>query len=192
MSSATGTSTRTTWKIDPVHSQVEFAVKHLMITTVRGRFTDVSGTVVTDEADASRAEAEVTINVNSIDTREVQRDGHLKSADFFDAEKYPQVTFKSNAIFPKGDGHYTASGDLTIRNITRPVSFDVELIGVVENGQGGKHLGAAAKLTIDRSDFDLTWNMPIPNGVLVGEKVKIEIDLEAVDEATAKTRGLAA
>ncbi len=125
-------------------------------------------------------------------TPAARRDGHLQSADFFDAEKYPEITFKSNAVFPKGEGHYTASGDLTIREVTRPVSFDIELIGVVANAQGGQHLGAAATLTIDRTDFGLTWNMPIPNGVLVGDKVKIEVDLEALDEATAKTRGLAA
>ena len=180
------------WYIDPSHTAVNFSVKHMMLSTVRGSLGKVSGRIELGPAQPEKGDFEVTAAVKGINTGDERRDGHLQSADFFDAEKYPEVTFKSNAIFPKGDGHYTASGDLTIRNITRPVSFDVELIGVVENGQGGKHLGAAAKLAIDRSDFDLTWNMPIPNGVLVGEKVKIEIDLEAVDEATAKTRGLAA
>jgi len=122
----------------------------------------------------------------------MKRDGHLASPDFFHVEKYPEIIFKSKAIFPKADGRYTVSGDLTIRGITRPVSFDVELIGTAVNGQGGLHLGAAASVTIDRTDFGLTWNMPIPNGVLVGDKVKVEVDLEAIDEASAKTRGLAA
>src|SRR5438034_784490 len=98
MSTAAATSARTTWKIDLSHSQVEFAVKHLMITTVRGRFADFAGTVVTEDADPIHAEVEVSINVNSIDTREAQRDGHLKSADFFDAEKYPTITFKSKGV----------------------------------------------------------------------------------------------
>ena len=145
-----------------------------------------------DLAHPEKGDFEVAAEVKGITTGDPKRDGHLQSADFFDAEKYPEVAFKSNAIFPKGDRRYTASGDLTIREVTRPVSFDVELIGVVQNAQGGQHLGAAATVTIDRTYFGLTWNMPIPNGVLVGEKVKIDIDLEAVDEATAKARGLAA
>ena len=180
------------WYIDPSHTAVNFSVKHMMLSTVRGSLGRVSGRIELDPQHPEKSDFEVAAAVKGLSTGDDRRDAHLQSPDFFDAEKYPEVRFKSNAIFPKGDGHYTASGDLTVRDITRPVSFDVELIGVVENGQGGRHLGAAATVTIDRSDFDLTWNMPIPNGVLVGEKVKIEIDLEAVDEATAKTRGLAA
>jgi len=180
------------WYIDPSHTKVNFSVKHMMLSTVRGSLGTVRGRIELDPAHPEKGDFEVATAVKGITTGDAKRDGHLQSADFFDAEKYPEVTFKSNAIFPKGDGHFTAGGDLTIRDVTRPVSFDIELIGVVENGQGGQHLGAAATVTIDRSDFGLTWNMPVPNGVLVGEKVKIEIDLEAVDEATAKTQGLAA
>ena len=180
------------WYIDPSHTAVNFSVKHMMLSTVRGSLGKVSGRIELDPAQPEKGDFEVSAAIKGITTGDAKRDGHLQSADFFDAEKYPEVTFKSTAIFPKGGNHYSASGDLTIRGLTLPVSFDIELIGVVENGQGGKHLGAAATVTIDRSDFGLTWNMPIPNGVLVGEKVKIEIDLEAVDEATAKTRGLAA
>ncbi len=180
------------WYIDPSHTAVSFSVKHMMLSTVRGRLGTVRGRIELDPKQPEKGAFEVSAAIKGITTGDAKRDGHLQSADFFDAEKYPEVTFKSNAIFPNADGRYTASGDLTIREVTRPVSFDIELIGVVENGQGGQHLGAAATVTIDRSDFGLTWNMPIPNGVLVGEKVKIEIDLEAVDEETAKTRGLAA
>ena len=180
------------WYIDPSHTKVNFSVKHMMLSTVRGSLGKVSGRIELDPAQPEKGDFEVAAAVRGITTGDAKRDGHLQSPDFFDAERYPQVTFKSNAIFPKGDGRYMASGDLTIRDVTRPVSFDIELIGVVENGQGGRHLGAAATITIDRGDFGLTWNMPISNGVLVGEKVKIEIDLEAVDEVTAKTRGLAA
>ena len=180
------------WYIDPSHTSVNFSVKHMMLSTVRGSLGKVRGRIELDPAHPEKGDFEVAAEVKGITTGDPKRDGHLQSADFFDAEKYPEVAFKSNAIFPKGDRRYTASGDLTIREVTRPVSFDVELIGVVQNAQGGQHLGAAATVTIDRTDFGLTWNMPIPNGVLVGEKVKIDIDLEAVDEATAKTRGLAA
>jgi polyisoprenoid-binding protein YceI len=180
------------WYIDPSHTAVNFSVKHMMLSTVRGKLGKVRGRINLDPTQPEKADFEVAVAIDGITTGDAKRDGHLQSADFFDARKYPEVTFKSNAIFPKSDGHYTASGDLTIRDVTRPVSFDIELIGVVQNAQGGQHLGAAATVTIDRSDFGLTWNMPIPNGVLVGEKVKIEIDLEAIDEATAKTRGLAA
>jgi polyisoprenoid-binding protein YceI len=180
------------WYIDPSHTAVNFSVKHMMLSTVRGSLGKVRGRIELDPEHPEQGDFEVAAAIKGLTTGDEKRDGHLQSADFFDAEKYPEVTFKSNAIFPKRDGHYTASGDLTIRDVTRPASFDIELIGVVENGQGGRHLGAAATITIDRGDFGLTWNMPIPNGVLVGEKVKIEIDLEAVDEATAKSRGLAA
>jgi polyisoprenoid-binding protein YceI len=180
------------WYIDPSHTAVNFSVKHMMLSTVRGKLGKVRGQIELDPAQPEKGDLEVTVEVKGITTGDEKRDGHLASPDFFHAEKYPEIAFKSNAIFPKGDRHYTASGNLTIREITRPVSFDVELLGVVPNGQGGQHLGAAATVTIDRSDFGLTWNMPVPNGVLVGEKVKVEVDLEAIDEASAKTRGLAA
>ena len=180
------------WYIDPSHTAVNFSVKHMMLSTVRGSLGRVRGRIQLDPAQPEKGDFEITVDVTGITTGDERRDGHLVSPDFFHTEKYPEITFKSNAVFPKGDGHYTASGDLTIRDVTRPVSFDVELIGVVPNAQGGQHLGAAATVSIDRTDFGLTWNMPIPNGVLVGEKVKIEVDLEAIDEATAKNKGLAA
>jgi polyisoprenoid-binding protein YceI len=180
------------WYIDPAHTSVSFSVKHMMLSTVRGSLGKASGRIELDPAHPEQGDFEIAVQVTGITTGDLKRDGHLSSADFFHAEKYPEIVFKSKAIFPKADGHYTVSGDLTIREITRPVSFDVELLGTVVNGQGGLHLGAAASVTIDRTDFGLTWNMPIPNGVLVGDKVKVEVDLEAIDEASAKTRGLAA
>jgi polyisoprenoid-binding protein YceI len=180
------------WYIDPSHAQVNFSVKHMMVSTVRGRLGRVSGRLDLDPKSPEKAEFEVAVDVAAISTNDDKRDGHLRSGDFFDAEKHPQITFKSNAIFPKGQGRYGASGDLTIRGLTRPASFDIELLGIAPNAQGGQILGATATATIDRTAFGLTWNMPVPNGVLVGEHVKVEIDLEAVDEATAKQRGLAA
>ncbi|OLC09856.1 MAG: hypothetical protein AUH39_03600 [Chloroflexi bacterium 13_1_40CM_67_9] len=180
------------WYIDPSHSAVSFKVKHMMVSTVRGRLGKLRGRIELDPDRPDKADFEITADVKGIYTGDERRDGHLQSGDFFDAEKYPEITFKSNAIFPRGEGRYTASGDLTIRQITRPVSFEIELEGVGVDAQGAQHLGASASVTIDRTDFGLTWNMPIPNGMLVGDKVKIEVDLQALDEATAKSRGLAA
>lgn len=180
------------WYIDPVHSQVGFSVKHMMVSTVRGRLGKLTGRLELDPKTPEKASFVVAADVSGIHTGEAKRDGHLRSADFFDAEKYPAITFKSNAVFPKGEGRYAASGDLTIRDVTRPASFDIELEGIAEDAQGGQHLGATATVSIDRTDFGLTWNMAVPNGVLVSEKVKIQVDLQAIDEATAKKVGLAA
>jgi polyisoprenoid-binding protein YceI len=180
------------WYIDPSHSAVSFKVKHMMVSTVRGRLGRLHGRIQLDPERPEKAEFEVAVDVKGIYTGDPKRDGHLQSADFFDAESHPDITFKSDAVFARGDGHFTASGDLTIRGVTRPVSFDIELEGIRADAQGGQHLGASASLTIDRTDFGLTWNMPVPNGVLVGEKVKIEVDLQALDDVTAKARGLAA
>jgi polyisoprenoid-binding protein YceI len=180
------------WYIDPYHTQATFSVKHMMVSTVRGRLGKLRGTIDIDPADPQRASFEIGADVVAIDTGDARRDGHLRSADFFDAEKYPEIVFKSSAVFPKGENRYAASGDLTIRDVTRPVTFDVELEGVGVDGKGGQHLGASATITIDRKDFGLVWNQPVPSGVLVGEKVKIEVGLEAIDAASAKAMGLAA
>jgi polyisoprenoid-binding protein YceI len=180
------------WYIDPAHSQVNFSVKHMMVSTVRGRLGKLTGRLELDPEQPEKADFEITADVRTINTNDERRDGHLRSGDFFDAEKFPTISFKSNAIFAKGDGRYTASGDLTIRDVTRPVSFDIDLLGIGRDAQGSQKLGATASVAIDRTDYGLTWNMPVPNGVLVSEKVKIEVDLQAYDEASAKKVGLAA
>ena len=180
------------WYIDPSHSQVNFSVKHMMLSTVRGRLGKLSGRLELDTAKPEKGSFVVNAEVTDINTGDPKRDGHLRSADFFDAEKFPSISFKSNAIFPKGEGRYVASGDLTIRAITRPVSFEIDLLGVSVDAYGGQKLGATATVSIDRTDFGLTWNMPVPSGVLVGEKVKIDVDVQAYDEAGAKKVGLAA
>ena len=180
------------WYIDPSHSQINFSVKHMMVSTVRGQLGKLSGRLELDPERPERADFEIKADVAGITTNDERRDGHLRSGDFFDAEKFPAISFKSNAIFPKGEGRYTASGDLTIRDVTRPVSFEIELLGIGVDAMGSKKLGATATVAIDRTDFGLTWNMPVPSGVLVGEKVKIEVDLQAYDEASAKKVGLAA
>jgi polyisoprenoid-binding protein YceI len=180
------------WYIDPSHAQVNFSVKHMMVSTVRGRLGRVTGRLQLDPGTPEKADFEIAVDVAGIDTNDDRRDGHLRSADFFDAEKHPTITFKSNAIFPLGEGKYRASGDLTIRGVTLPHSFEIELLGISVNANERQTLGATATTTIDRTAYGLVWNMPIPNGVLVSENVKVEVDLEAFDEATAKERGLAA
>ncbi len=171
----------TTWKIDPAHTAVQFAARHLMITTVRGRFTDVSGTVRSVEHDPAKGEADITINTASIDTREPQRDAHLRSADFFEADKYPTITFRSKRVEDVRGEDFTLVGDLTMHGVTREVVLDVSSEGRVTDPWGGERAGFSAKTTVKRSDFGLTWNQLLETGgVAVGDDIKIEIDAELV------------
>jgi polyisoprenoid-binding protein YceI len=171
----------TTWKIDPAHTNVEFAVRHLMITTVKGRFTDVSGTLRSDDADLTTAELDVTIGTPSIDTREPQRDAHLRSADFFHVEKFPAIRFRSTRVERvSGDG-YRLVGDLTIRDVTREVVLDATAEGRGKDPWGGERAGFSATTKINRSAFGLTWNQLLEaGGVAVGDEIKISIDAELV------------
>ena len=181
MSTAAATATRTTWNIDASHSQVEFAVKHMMIATVRGRFADVKGTVVTDDSDPAAAEVDVVIDVNSIDTREARRDAHLKSADFFDAETFPRITFKSTRVTGAGGDQFKLVGDLTIHGVTREVTLDVTSEGRAKDPWGGERAGYSAVTRVNRKDFGLTWNQALETGgLLVGDEIKISLDLELV------------
>jgi polyisoprenoid-binding protein YceI len=174
-------TTATEWAIDPTHSHVEFAVRHLMISTVKGRFAGVSGTVRLDEGDPSTASVDVTIDVASIDTREAQRDAHLRSADFFDVEKYPSLTFTSRRVDNRREGGFTLVGDLTLHGVTREVALDVVEEGRGKDPWGGERAGYAATTKIKRSDFGLTWNQVLEaGGFAVGDEVKISIDLELV------------
>ena len=180
---ATPTSTRTTWKIDASHSQVEFAVRHLMISTVRGRFADVKGTVITDGEDPAKGGVDVVIEVNSIDTREAQRDAHLKSADFFDVETYPTVTFKSTRVTEVRGDKFTLAGDLTIHGVTRDVTLDVTSEGTAKDPWGGERAGYSAVTRVNRKDFGLTWNQALETGgLIVGDEIKISLDLELIKE----------
>lgn len=168
----------TTWEIDPAHTSVEFAVKHLMISTVRGRFGDVRGTMVTDGTPAG-SRVEVTLGVASIDTRQAQRDEHLKSADFFDAANHPEITFVSTAVTPKGDDEFTLTGDLTIRGVTRSITLDVAREGAGKDPWGNERAGFSATGKIDRRDFGLTYNQALETGgVMVGNELKITVDAE--------------
>lgn len=168
----------TTWQIDPTHSSVEFAVKHMMISTVRGRFADVSGTVTTDGTPEGSHVA-VRIAAGSIDTRQAQRDQHLTSADFLDVESYPDITFVSTKITPAGDDEFTMEGDLTIRGTTRPVKLQATSEGRGRDPWGNERAGFSATGKIDRRDFGLTYNQALETGgVLVGNDLKLTIDVE--------------
>ena len=174
--------TLTTWTIDPSHSNVEFAVRHLMISTVKGRFGEVSGTVVADPASPTTGKVDITIGVASVDTREAQRDAHLRSADFFDAENFPSMTFRSTRIEGQGD-RFKVAGDLTIRGVSRPVVLDVTSEGVGKDPWGGERAGFSAVTRIKRSEFGLTWNQALETGgVVVGDEIKISLDVELVKQ----------
>jgi polyisoprenoid-binding protein YceI len=184
MATATTTAARTTWAIDAAHTSVEFSVRHLMIATVRGRFGHVSGTVVTEGDDLAGAAVDVTIDPASLDTREAQRDTHLRSADFFDVERFPAITFKSRRVAEARGDAFTLIGDLTIRGITREVALSVESHGRAADPWGGQRAGFSATTRIKRSDFGLTWNQTLEaGGVLVGDEITIAIDAELVKQA---------
>lgn len=177
----TQTQMQTTWNIDAAHTDIGFSVKHLMISTVRGRFGDVRGTITLNGTDLTRASVEAEIATASIDTRTEQRDAHLRSADFFEVEKYPAITFRSRRIERiKGD-RYRIVGDLTIRDITREVVLEGTDEGRGKDPWGGDRLAFSATTTIDRRDFGLTWNQALETGgVLVSNEIKITLDVQAV------------
>jgi polyisoprenoid-binding protein YceI len=177
----TAPTTQTTWTLDPAHTEVGFSVKHLMISTVRGRFADVRGTIHVDGNDLTRASVEAEIATGSIDTRQEQRDAHLRSADFFEVEKYPTLTFRSTRVERIENDRYRITGDLTIRDVTREIVLEGTDEGRGRDPWGGERLGFSATATIDRRDFGLTWNQALETGgVLVSNEIKISIDLEAV------------
>ena len=175
----------TTWQVDGGHTNASFAVRHLMISTVRGRFADVKGTVTVAGDDFSTAVVDVAIATTSIDTHDAGRDEHLRSADFFDAAHFPAMTFISRRVHTTSRG-YTLVGDLTIRGVTREVSLDVVEEGRGSDPWGGVRAGFSASGVIDRTDFGLIWNGVLETGgVLVGNEVKISLDVELVRQAAS-------
>jgi polyisoprenoid-binding protein YceI len=170
-----------TWTFDTVHSILGFSVRHLMVSKVHGAFTKWSGTIELDEQDPTRSRAEAQIDAASVDTKDGDRDGHLRSADFFDVEHHPKITFKSTAIERAGEGRYLVSGDLTIRGVTRPIKLDVEDGGRSKHPMiGDQRAGFSAHTTIHRSEFGLKWNAVLEaGGVAVSDKVEINLDLQA-------------
>lgn len=182
---ATPTSTPklTTWTIDPAHSHVGFSVRHMMISTVKGRFGDLSGRITLAD-DVSDSAVEATIGVDSVDTREPQRDAHLRSADFFDAAQFPAITFKSRRVAASGDGKFAVTGDLTIKGVTHEVVLEVIEEGRGKDPWGGERAGFTAHTAINRRDFGLTYNQVLETGgVLVGEEIKISLDIELIKQA---------
>jgi polyisoprenoid-binding protein YceI len=170
----------TTYTIDPAHSVADFKVRHLMVSNVRGEFSGVSGTVQFDRENPANSKIEAKIDVNTIQTRDAQRDAHLKSPDFFDAEKYPTITFVSKKVAKNGSDDYKVTGDLTIHGVTKEVVLDVEDVAPeTKDPWGNTKAGASAKTKINRKDFGLVWNVGLETGgVLVGEDVQIHLDLE--------------
>lgn len=168
------------WQLDPSHSHVGFAVKHLMVSTVRGEFRTYTGTLELDPADLTRSRVTAEIDVASIDTREEKRDEHLRSADFFDAEHHPKITFESTRIERVDDETFRVVGNLTIRGNTREVTLEAEYAGIQKDPWGGTRTGFSLSGQIDRREFGLTWNAALETGgLLVGEKVKLQIEVEA-------------
>ena len=184
MSSAVTTESRTTWKIDPAHSGVHFSVKHLVVATVRGQFNTVSGSVVIDPLDPAGSSVHALIDAASIDTREPQRDAHLRSPDFLDVERFPTIEFRSTTVARADDG-YTVSGDLTIHGVTRPVVLRVETTDdEIRDHVGNLKRAATATAKINRKDFGLTWNVALETGgFVVGDEIRIEIDVELLHQA---------
>jgi polyisoprenoid-binding protein YceI len=180
--------TASPWSVDPSHSNAHFTVRHMMISNVRGEFSLVSGNVQLDPADVTRTQIEIEIKAASINTREEKRDAHLRSPDFFDVEKYPDIIFRSKRIVAKGDGDFQVLGDLTIHGVTRETTFAVEgPTPVVKDPWGNLRIGITANAKINRKDFGLGWPALIEGGgVMVGEDVKIELDAELVRTAPQK------
>jgi polyisoprenoid-binding protein YceI len=177
---ATPQTTTTTWKIDPIHSVAEFKVKHMMISNVKGRFSAVTGVLNLDESDVTKSKVEATIDAASIDTRDAQRDAHLKSPDFLDVEQFPTLAFKSTSVKRAGDGELKVAGELTIHGVARNVVFDVE--GPTAPGKdpwGNTRIGLSATTKINRKDFGLTWNAALETGgILVGDDVTLTLDVQ--------------
>ncbi len=186
----TGTSqapSPTQWQIDPAHSAAHFSVRHLMISNVRGEFGKVSGNVVLDPSDPTKSTVEVIVDATTIDTREPQRDEHLRSADFFDVANHPAITFRSKQITAAGADRFKVTGDLTIRGVTRAVTFDVEgPAPAIKDPWGNVRTGVSATAKINRKDFGLVWNaLTEAGGVVVGDQVSITFEAELIQKVPA-------
>lgn len=174
------TATITTYSVDPAHSQVGFVVRHMGFSKVRGRFSEFEGTIEMESGSLESLRAEANIEAASIDTRSDQRDEHLRSADFFDSENHPRLTFTTREVRASGDDRFTILGDLTIRGTTRPVELKAEFLGEGVDPWGGSRIALEARTKINRKDFGLTWNQMLEaGGVLVSEEVEIVLEIQA-------------
>lgn len=180
-----GNRTLSKWAIDPTHVEVGFSVRHFMISTIKGRFGTVTGTVLLDEESPANSQVAVTVDVASIDTRQAQRDDHLRSPDFFDVANYPAIHFVSKRFDGNLKGEFRVVGDLTIRGVTREVTLHATGDGlIVKDPWGGERLGFSASARLNRSDFGLTWNVALEaGGVAISDEVRLEIDGELVKQA---------
>ena len=175
------------WQIDTSHSDIQFSVRHMMISKVRGRFENFSGTVNFDESNPTNTTVEIAVDLNSINTRDEKRDGHLRSADFFDVENYPTMTFVSKKVEQTDEFNGRLIGDLTIRGVTHEVALDVQYSGTAKSPWGTTSAGFSAKGKVNRKEFGLNWNAALETGgVLVGEDVEIAIELEIVKQPEAE------
>lgn len=174
------------WVIDPAHSQATFSVRHLMITTVKGQFKIISGQLHIDEQNPANSWVDAEADAASVDTRDANRDAHLKSPDFFDVAQYPKITFKSTNVERVSGEEFKVTGDLTLHGVTKQVTFDGEYTGQIKDTWGNLRAGISVKGTINRKDFGLNWNVALESGgVMVSENVKIEIDLSTIYQAPA-------
>jgi polyisoprenoid-binding protein YceI len=173
--------TTSTWNLDTAHSGINFSVRHMVVSKVRGRFAKYSGAIRIDEADLTRSSVDVTIDAASIDTGVADRDNHLRSADFFDVEKFPDLRFSSKRIQKVGEDRYSLVGDLTLHGVTREIALDAAYGGRGKDPWGNERVGFAAKASLDRKDFGLTWNQLLETGgILVGDRVDIELEIQGV------------
>lgn len=181
------------WQIDPSHSTIEFSVKHMMFTTVRGQFKSFEGDLTIDPANPAQSYTEGSIDVASINTGEAQRDVHLRSGDFFDVEKYPRMSFRSSRIESLGGRKYKVYGQMTIKDVTREVVFDVTDEGQGQDPWGNQRRGISAETKLNRKDFGLTWNVALETGGwLVGDEIKVSVELQLVGQEQPEAEAVAA
>ena len=182
MSTTTATQELTgTYAIDPSHSHIGFVARHAMVTKVRGSFKEFAGTGYFDAEDPSRSHLELTIQAASVDTRNADRDAHLRSNDFFDMEAHPEIRFVSTAVEPLGDDVYRVTGDLTMKGVTKPLSIDFEMTGSAVDPFGNRRLGLEGRVQVNRKDWGINWNAALEaGGLLVSEKVTLEFDVSAI------------
>ena len=185
MSTTTRTDALTgTYAIDPAHSRIGFVARHAMVTKVRGSFNEFEGTGYFDAEDPARSHVELTIKAASIDTRNADRDNHLRGNDFFAMEQYPEIRFASTAVEPLGPESYRVTGDLTLKGVTRPVTVDFEVTGAAVDPWGNQRIGLEGSTTVNRKDWGVTWNAALEaGGVLVSEKVTLEFEVSAIRTA---------
>lgn len=178
-----------TYGIDPAHSSINFSVRHLLINNVRGRFADYNGTITYNADDVARSSVEFTAKVASVNTDIAKRDEHLRTADFFDVEKYPEMTFKSTRIERKGRDAFVAHGDFTLHGVSKQVAIPFKIFGAVKDPWGGTRMGVEATTTINRQDYGVKWNQPMTEGgLMLANDVLIELVLEAVKQEPAKAQ----